>query len=201
MGVPLRNFAHFEDHFRNVKDDADLFAFLLYSSAEAHRPVAEFARTHIDFFNELAVSQKMYFYFFILKKSNVDDNPSAEMAALFDVNLNELPGLVLFDRLGVQEGKGIFFPIRNDLFKDSQRAERRLMELFSQIGALRREADKSKELVSGLLQLLPTWKRQEQMAPIWDYAAGQARLLKNLPSDLVTKMAEGVTRGLIGHII
>ena len=199
MGVPLRDFSHFEHHFDSVKNDADLFAFLLYSNGESQQPVAQFASTHVWFFDELAVSQQMYFYFFVLKKSNAKDNPSAEMASLFGIKLGDLPGLVLFDRAGVEQKKAIFFPIRTELFKDPPKAEYRLTELFDHIGTLRREATKPENLVSGLSTLLPTWKRKEQMAPIWDYALSQSRRLVNLPSDLAKKMAEGFAKGLIGN--
>jgi len=200
MGVAVRDFSHFKHHFEAAQNDADLFAFLLYSNRESHQPVAQFVSTHVWFIDELAVRQEMYFYFFVLKRSNAQDNPAAEMTNLFGIQLGELPGLVLFDKAGLSDKKGVFFPIRVELFQDSARAELRLTELFDDIGMLRRKVGKAEELVSELSGLLPRWKRQEQMRPIWDYALGQSRRLVNLPSDLITKMAEGFAKGLIGGV-
>jgi hypothetical protein len=97
----------------------------------------------------------------------------------------------------VGKGTGIFFPIHVDLFKHVKRAEARLTELFDTIGAIRAKSDSSDDVVRLLSNALSKWKANEQMRPIWDYAARQSRRLVNLPSDLIKKMAEGFARGLI----
>jgi len=198
VAVAVNRFEDFQEHYERAAPGGGLFAFFLYSNRNSQRHVAQFAASQFGFFNELASQQNMYCYIFKLGRTNVLQNPSAEISRIFKIPASSLPGLLVFAAApSIGRAKGIFFPIPATLFREREKIEDRLARLFDAIGEAQGGSSSEEEAIILLTRTLPKWRRTDFWRPILGYATRQSQRLVNLPSDLVKKMAEGYARGLI----
>jgi hypothetical protein len=198
MAVAVSSFDEFASHYEHASKHTDLFAFFLYSNRKSHDVVDLFASNQFSFLDELAVTQRLFFYVFKVGGGGATFNPAGTVTRLFNISMSQLPGVLVFGpSKDFASAKGIFFPIHADLFAETTRAENRLNQLFDAIGEVRSIPNENGELIEALAKALPKWSARERWRPVLDYVLGQTRRLVNLPSNLVEKMAEGFAKGLI----
>ena len=195
MAIPISSFEDFRAKFAALKDSRDLFAFFLFDSRPSQKAVEQFADQQFDWLDNLAAASRIFFFIFL--RSNPTEgrieNPSLEVARMFDIRPNQLPGIVLFaladDREGV--GEGVYLPLDASLFEnDLPRVEQVFADLFSLIQECRGKTNNPAELFLRLREKVNSLRRREQFRPVAEYLKGTLDSLIKLPTRLIDSVAK-----------
>jgi hypothetical protein len=107
---------------------------------------------------------------FLVQGGQQIENPSLEVARLFGITPNRLPGVVLFTELSdnaKQTSDGVYLPLRAELFaNDAKTVEEILADLFSIIQECRPESDSPKALLANLDKKLASLRSGQQDRPV-----------------------------------
>ena len=127
MGVAIASLDDFQKKFEERKDRSDLFGFFLFDERPSQRAVETFAEQQFPWLDRLAAAAQIFFFVFLRNNPgwpDVVENPGLEVANMFDIRANQLPGIVLFTLDVKREDvtKGSYLPLRTELFEaDLQR--------------------------------------------------------------------------------
>jgi len=191
MGVAIANLEDFNKKFEARKDKSDLFGFFLFDERPSQRAVEAFADQQFPWLDRLAAASKMFFFVFL--RNNPDwydavENPGLEVANMFDIHANQLPGIVLFtlkpDRVGVK--KASYLPLKAELFEaEPQQVEDLLADFFSVIQDCRKNNDDSDALLDCIDKNVIRIVRGEARRPVKEYFWQVMSDLRHLPAKLV----------------
>ena len=209
MAVQITNMDEFQQRFCELKDHADLFAYFLFDSRMSHEKVGAFANKQFDWLNSLAIAADMFLFVFIQPdRSNrgFAINPSAEVAQMFGISPNQLPGVVLFTLSEDKENvsHGVFLPINAKLFEEEvDRVEKIFADLITVIQKCRRKGHATPEgLMEEIGAEIPRLRREDAMRPIWNYFKENLAGILNLPKEILTAtttaIAESIARKAVG---
>jgi hypothetical protein len=207
MARPIRDAFELAEQLDGIRmlrpADRPLLGFFLFDERHTHDVVLEFARREYDWLNALASTYRMLLFFF-LPAANLDEyanaedsmflgrggriakNPSLEVARAFGLVPEDLPGVIFFTELDLNEQRrhdGVYWALSADLFKDDgAQAEARLSEMFGAV----QEARAASSDLDGLLAALRTAAESKERAQparrgIWGRRGG----LKPVASDSV----------------
>jgi hypothetical protein len=207
MAPPKKNYREVRDTLGQIKRRPasrrpDLLAFLLFDERESHRIVQEFTNDQATWLDAMASAEEMVLFFFLPRPPRIPDdteptravvteagsevkNPSLEVAARFGLTAKDLPGVVFFTDLDLDEPGphvGVFCRLSVDLFKDRRNAEDKLASLFnlvhtagaqtaraliedSEPGFQPSEAVRTEKLLGVLRVLIETERAKERAAP------------------------------------
>jgi hypothetical protein len=200
MALPIESFEHFlkqqADH-----DEPCVASIILYSARQSQEEIGAFIANQRNFFDELAQRADAWIYFFDCTTSNDSAaNPSGEIARLFDIPIDELPGVLVYSAATESDGASVFFPIRTETFiEQPEVAEQRLADLHKLICEARERCGasaKPQEIVAALQQRATAWRKQEGRRPFWDLLRDNARPLRLLPSTFVSTFFDTLARSL-----
>lgn len=190
MARPVKNFADFKSMLDIMKYQRELFAYLLFDDRQSQKVIEHFADEQFDWLDKLAASSRIYFFFFLRRKEAEGkiENPSLEVAKMFRIKPNQLPGVVLFtlsdDKLSVSEG--IYFPLKTKIFEnDLYTVEDIFSDLFSLIQECWAETDNQKQLHKSLKGKIISLKRQKAFHPVFEYLKRNFIAFLNLPKIIV----------------
>jgi hypothetical protein len=103
-GLRLRRLMHgfgdrrdFERKFARLAKQRRLHAMLLFDSRPSHKAVQKFAEENLDWIDQIARSTGIYFFVCIRKDGGKAVNPCLEIASLFRIRADELPGVLIFN--------------------------------------------------------------------------------------------------------
>ena len=120
-------------------------------------------------------------------------NPSLEVASMFGIRPNRLPGVVLFtlsdDRQGVSDG--VYLPLKTEFFEsDLSRVEEVFADLFSLIQECRENARSPAEHFANLRKKVASLRRSQRFRPVKEYLKGSLSSLVSFPGMLVESMSK-----------
>lgn len=202
MGVPVFNLNDFEAKFAQVKDKRKLFGFFLYDNRPTHQVIERFTSERKDWLDELAGFGKIYFFFPLRKaRSKGFENPSLEVAKLFDIRSSKLPGIVLFTLLPSSDAhtnKAVYFELDDEIFNDKPgRIEKTFNELFEILNKCQKKDKSPDELLEDVRNEVERLQKSEKIQPFVSYLKkGAAVLFIDLPEKMLKAMAEGFGKAL-----
>ncbi len=193
----LRDFLFKHDQW---KFDRDLFGFFLFDASPSHAVVQKFAADWPDFLDDEARSAEMYLFVPIPGEGDKQfKNPSVDVAKMFGIDQEELPGIVLFTVLEspvkrrpalsevlsieIEEEPGldmenpdpIYLPLKTELFEnDDHQAEQVLKDFFALIRECRAETRRDEELLKNLESKINGYRRKREMRPVIVHLKGAA---------------------------
>jgi len=189
------------------KHAADLFAFFLFDDRPSHIAVERFADEEFDWLDELAASAQMFFFIFLRRDRYRGGvyNPGLEVARMFGIRPNQLPGVVLFTLSDNEEivTDGVFLPIKVQLFADDiSSVEKVFSDLFTLIHECHERSSNPKELLQNLSDEFARLRTKERLRPIVGYLKETALAIVDFPRNfmgaLERALAEEVSRRLTG---
>ena len=207
MGVPVYSFDDFSNKFQDLRLKKKLFGFFLYDSRPTHEVIEQFTQKRHDWLDELAGFGKIYFFFPLRRSSSKEfENPSLEIARLFDIEPAKLPGIALFSVLpdsDAGENKVVFFQLNESIFRDQPQ---RVEDLFNQIFKVLNECQKSNKPSEQLLEdvriRIEHLRRTSRVGSIWHQFKRLAEaLVVSLPEKMLTAMAEGFGKSVADKAI
>lgn len=207
MGVPISSMEDFVEKLDARKEHADLFAFFLFDDRPSHGTVERFAEEEFAWLDGLAAAARIFFFVF-LRRDRYEEgvaNPGLEVARMFGVRPNNLPGVVLFvlsDDLEVVRD-GVYLPLKAQLFRDNIDAvEEVFSDLFTLIQESRKRADDSIELLGLLRREVSRLHRRQQARPLLNYLGETAGIVLDFPrrfmDSLQSALAGELARRLSG---
>lgn len=206
MGVPIFNLDDFEAKFNELKNKKKLFGFFLYDSRPTHDVIERFTRERKDWLDELAGFGKIYFFFPLREgKSKGFENPSLEIARLFDIEAAKLPGIVLFTVLPpseAQTNKVVYFHLDDKLFTEHNRIEKIFNELFQILNRCQKDHKSAEQLLEDVRTAVESLQKSEKIQPFVQYLKkGAKTLFVDLPEKMLKAMAEGFGKALGEHTV
>ncbi len=188
MGIAIASAMDFYDKFNRLKDKRDLFAFFLFDERPSHEAVERFADDEFDWLDGLAAAARIFFFIFLRRDQFAGGvyNPGLEVAKMFGIKPNQLPGVVLFilDKDGKIFTKGVFLPLETKLFtEDIKAVEEVFSDLFSLIQECREKSDNAEELLQNLSDEVASLKRKGKLRPLMNYLKTAALAVINIPID------------------
>ena len=207
MAIGITSEEDFERKFQERKHASDLFAFFLFDDRPSSQAVERFARDEFTWLDQLAASARMFFFVFIRHDESRDRvaNPSLEVAEMFGILPNQLPGVVIFtlseDGHGVSDGA--YLPLKAELFaEDIAHVEEVFSDIFSLIKECRKEGGSPSELLENVRRRMKRLERTQRMRPLLMYAKKSLESLASLPRDVVIAGTEAfaaeAARGALG---
>jgi hypothetical protein len=196
VGVQFESFYDFEEKFRMLRNDSDIFGFLLFDDRPSHRAVEIFSHENFPWIDRLATATKMFFFVWF-RRSWIVENPGLEIAQLFGITPRELPAVVLLtlDSTKTNVASGIYLPLDAVLFESERpHIEEVFAEIFSVIQQCR-EKDQHL-LVPCLEREIARIRAQERRRPYWQYLHSTASTIKSFPTELIKAVAEAFAKGM-----
>lgn len=191
MGVAIANLDDFQRKFEERKDRSDLFGFFLFDERPSQRAVGTFANQQFPWLDRLAAAAQIFFFVFLRNNPDwpdVVENPGLEVASMFDIRANQLPGIVLFSLDANREGvkKASYLPLKAELFEaDLKRVEELFADVFSVIQECRAKSGDSATLLKCVEKEMNAIIRSESRRPIKTYFWQVMGNLGQLPVKLV----------------
>jgi hypothetical protein len=191
-----------------------LLGFFLFDDRRSHGAVLDFARRQYRWLNALAAANRMILFFFLpeadrVEYENADEsvffgdrartiaNPSLEVARAFDLEPDDLPGVIFFTELDLNaQGPhdGVYWPIDAKLFADdAHEAEDKLAELFS---AVQQACAVSTDATSRLAALQERVPRADERARTPEHSSGGTWVLFQKPLIDLANMAAVQSLGI-----
>ena len=118
--MPISSFKDFVKKFEALKTSSNLFIFFLFEDPPSLEAENRFANDNFQWLESLASREKIFLNIFLRRDHDAERviNPSPEVAKLFGLPPDQLPGVVLFtlseDKASVS--KSIFLPLEAKLF-------------------------------------------------------------------------------------
>src|SRR4029434_3001941 len=136
-------------------------------------------------------------------KIDEDENPSLEVASLFGIKPNRLPGIVIFRKLPQRGalGEGVYLPLKAKFFDDMGRIENQLSDLFSVIQECSRASDDSTNLLENLRDKVAGLRRRQQLIPVLKYLKEGLMEVVKLPAILAKTMSEAFAKEAAKRVI
>ena len=191
MGVAIANLRDFEEKFEERKNRSDRFGFFLFDERPSQRAVATFADQQFPWLDRLAAASKMFFFVFLRNNPDWNDdveNPGLEVANMFDIRANQLPGIVLFTLDAQRDGvkKASYLPLKAELLEaEPQQVEDVLADFFSVIQGCRKKTNDSEKLLTCINKEVNGIIRGEAARPIKAYFWQVMGNLRHLPVKLI----------------
>jgi hypothetical protein len=207
MGVPVYSFDDFSNKFQELRQKKKLFGFFLYDSRPTHDVIEQFTRERHDWLDELAGFGKIYFFFPLRRsKSKEFENPSLEIAKLFDIEPAKLPGIALFSVLpesDAAENKVVFFQLDETIFGDKpQRVEGLFSQLFMLLNECQKSDKPSEELLEDVRLRIEHLRKTSKAGSVWHQFKRLAQaFVVGLPEKMLTAMAEGFGKSVADKAI
>jgi hypothetical protein len=205
MGIPVFNFDDFEAKFTRVRVKKNLFGFFLYDSRPTHEVIDRFTQKRHNWLDELAGFGNIYFFFPLRKaKEKGFENPSLEVAKLFDIEASKLPGIILFNILpesDAHNSKAVYFELDEAMFAgELHRIEKIFIELFQILNKCQRKNKQPDELLNAVREEVERLQRSEKVQPFVRYLKkGATVIFTDLPQKILTAMAEGFGKAIGEH--
>ena len=195
MGVPVTGYDDFERKLENLAHRRSLMVFLLYDSRPTQQVVAEFTKMQGEWIDEIAHHMGTYFFFPLQRVGEKFDNPSARVCRLFNLELRNLPGVLLFAPPGTLKRstpkKAIFLPIRTELFADYDRIERFFLDLASIVEEFVDQAEQGAIDMDALGHKIRTLRRREGERSVISFLRrGAGVIFLDVPRQLLTEAAQ-----------
>lgn len=196
MAVAISSFEQFEHKFEQLKYSRDLFAFFLFDDRPSHEAIERFAEDQFDWLDSLAASARIFFFVFIRRDDTVQGNvanPSLEVARMFGIPPNRLPGVVLFTLSEDQEGvsDGVYVPLKAKLFgEDIEHVEEVFSDIFTLIQECQGHGGKPAELLVDLQKRVKELERKERTRPVMKYLRATLVSTAGFPGKLLISMSE-----------
>ena len=167
-----------------------LYAFLLFDDRPSHAPIAKFAAEQFNWLDQLASSNRMYFFVYHKSESSESRNPSLEVAQKFNLYPNQLPGIILFTAFDDdRQNEGIYLPLKASLFDEApQFIEERFSDLFSLIQECERETQDQAELLGALGRKISRLRREDQLRPLKNYVEDALMIVVSSPKSLLSAL-------------
>jgi hypothetical protein len=207
MAVPVSSFQNFMDKFEERKHAADLFAFLLFDDRPSHQAVETFADAEFEWLDGLAAAARIFFFIFLRKDEyeGVVYNPGLEVANMFGIRPNQLPGIILFTLSDDDDivKDGVYLPLDTRIFADDiDHVEEVISDLFSIIQECRAESESAAELLENIRKEVRRLHQKGQLRPFVNYLRETAMSVANFPrgfmGNLESALAGEVSRRLVG---
>ena len=203
MGVAIANLDDFKKKFEERRDRSDLFGFFLFDERPSQRAVETFAEQQFPWLDRLAAAAQIFFFVFLRNNPDwpdVVENPGLEVANMFDIHANQLPGIVLFTLDAKREDvkKASYLPLRTELFEaDLQRVEALFADVFSVIQECRTKSRDSATLLECVEKEVNGIIRSESRRPIKAYFGQAMRDLRHLPGKLLETITTAAVNGAL----
>jgi hypothetical protein len=160
--------------FTRLVRKGELFAFFLFDSRQDQKKVESFVRTEFSWFDDLARSTRMYFFGFVRDHGSSDedlsstsDNPSLDVAKMFKIRPNQLPGIVLFTSEEGNLSHGVYLPLKLELFRDEASDAREVIaDLFSLVQECREKSTTPRDLLQAIQDSVTSLKREQRRRPL-----------------------------------
>jgi hypothetical protein len=157
--------------------------------------------------DQLAGFGKIYFFFPLRKTTAKNfENPSLEIARLFDIPLGELPGIALFTVLpeaNAQDNKVVFFRLDKRLFVDSPDGiENVFNALFQVLKQCQASGKSSEQLLDEVRLEIERLQKKFPKDSRWRYfkKISEAAFV-TLPQKMLIAMAEGFGKSFADRAI
>ena len=206
--IPISDYHQFLQKYEALKGASRLFMFILFDSRPSHRAMERFIAANFGWLDNLAASQKMFGFAFLQTGDDgaIQSNPSLRVASHFDIQPNELPGILAFTMLADAQGvsSAVYLPLKAELFSEtSDVVEAVFADVFTVFGEALSEANSEEALIEILQEKFNAIRRREQRRPVMAFLGEQARALAKLPSRLLEVTAasfgEALADGLMGR--
>jgi hypothetical protein len=203
-----RSFTDFDDFKRQyvpVAKNSRLHAMLLFDSRPSQKVVQKFAEENFNWIDEIARATGIYFFVCIRKDGGEVVNPCLEIAGLFGIRADDLPGILLFKgfpRRNIPKNlsfsrdyrifgrypvlkTGCYIPLKAKLFEeDSNHVE----EAFTSLATIIKEAlsasSTTEELTDQLRQGIMANRRRQRFQLLAKYCIKGLKPLEELPKEL-----------------
>lgn len=207
MAVPISSLDDFMNKLDARKTHSDLFAFFLFDERPSHQAIGRFANDEFEWLDSLAASARLFFFIFLRsdKYEGGVANPGLEVARMFGIRPNQLPGVVLFivseDLKIVKDG--VFLPLKARLFEeDIDAVEDVFSDLFTLIQNCRERSHSSKELLENLQNDVKGLRRRQHARPVFKYLEDTASAILKFPvgflGELQRALADETARRVYG---
>ena len=204
MAVSISNFNDFSKKFSELRHSSDLFAFFLFDDRPSQKQVEQFASKNFDWLDTLAASADLFFFFIFLREDGDHpgefSNPSLEVAKLFDLLPNNLPGVVLFTlaKDGASVSKGVFLPLKAELFqKDIGHVEEVFSDLFGLLQKCTSTGAKGNKLLKAIEQEVNHLTSKEQLRPLVQYLRSGLVYIAKSPKQIAASLYEAFAKELV----
>ncbi len=199
MAVSISSFEDFMAKLDARKSRSDLFAFFLFDDRPSHEAIEKFADNEFTWLDSLAASARLFFFIFLRtdKYEGGIANPGLEIARMFEIRPNQLPGVVLFTVSEDLEvvNDGVFLPLKARLFaEDLDAVEGVFTDLFTLIQDCRERSSSSTELLENLRNAVAGLRRRQQVRPVLEYLGDTALLILKFPAGFIGELQNALAR-------
>lgn len=196
MGVPVSTFDEFQKKLELFQDRSVIFGFLLYDSRPSQKVLEGFTQNQEQWIDDLARASNIYFFFPFRKKGKDFRNPSPELIRLFDLGLDNLPGIILFGpprKDGkVRSEHAVYLPLEESDFDDHMVYEPIFIDLFGLISEALKKTQASHEALQLIKKDIDKLLLRKTGRGFADYLRkGTKILIFELPKALYRPFAEG----------
>jgi hypothetical protein len=193
MAVIISGFEDSQHKYRQRKGLSRLYAFFMFDDRPSHHPIGAFADEGFAWLDQLATSADMFFFIFgKSEEGTIAVNPSLEVARLFGVGPDELPGVLVFTSFDENDevNHGAYLRLKAGLFDhDLSGVERAFSELFALFQDVQRDIRDDDRLLDTLDHRMRLLRVDNQLRPILQLIVGGLKSLTTLPKDFLTAMA------------
>lgn len=203
--MPVSGYKEFIQKFGNVKDRSRLFAFILFDERPTHKAIEKFVDDHFTWLDSLAAAANMFGFAFLHRDSHSGEfkNPSLQVAGLFGIRANQLPGVIAFTMLpSAEKVRGaVYLPLKPSLFAEGgEVVEEAFADLFAVFQVAQDTSNSEPELLKKLQEEIASLKRHSKLRPIKTYLGERLETLAKLPDKFLESMAEAFGEGLAKRV-
>jgi hypothetical protein len=200
--MEVENFSELNEKVVKVidkKKKSELLAFFLFDDSSGQKAVSVFAKEWIHWLDTLSDAAHTFFFVFVAtdRSHKSVKNPSIEVASLFGIRPNELPGIILFDMQPNMQSvnKGIYFPLKPSLFeKDILFIEKIFADFFSIIMDCQLNEDPNSHILSNVEIKIKKLKNKQKLRPFVSYIKANVKALVNLPATLGEALSNALAK-------
>jgi hypothetical protein len=130
------------------------------------------------------------------------ENPSLKVARIFGITADQLPGIVFFTLPKFQEGNGVFFPLKAEMFNDnSLRAEELLSQIFSIVQKCQQQSRNEETLFQYLSIEIDKLIKREKAKPFKKYLGRNLQAISNIPTSFFETIGNALSDNIFDMIV
>ena len=198
--MPVSGYDDFVNKFTVVQNRARLFAFILFDDRPSQKAMQKFVDEQMDWLDDLAASAKMFCFAFLCRDRGGISNPSLEVARLFGLRPNQLPGVVIFRTFAESDkvNEGLFLPLEAQLFNEEpQVVEDVFADLFSVLQEVQTSTATDGALIREVSRHIGSLVRAQKARPVIKFLRERLQAIAKLPDKLVESVGSAFGNAIV----
>ena len=194
---------NFLEQYNKLQGSSRAFVFFLFDSRPSQNAVQNALHAYHKWLDEISRATGIFCFLFMYPeypeyeaRKEVVVNPSPEIADLFGVTVDQLPGILIFTTLKErgEVNKGIYLPLKPDAFaSDYLDFEKLVADVFSLIQQVQRATPASEDLLDALASSMGRMRLREKTRPIKRSLRAGLITLSKIPKDLVKSVLDALS--------